>query len=914
MKKPLLALALVLGWTSLCFSQGSFVNWETPHVYPLDLTPDHAQLLAVNLPDNRLEVFDLTSGSPVRLRSIPVGLDPVTVRARTDTEAWVVNHVSDSVSVVDLDGGHVIATLQTGDEPADVVFTGTPTLAFVSCSQENTVLVFDPADLQQPPVRISIAGEDPREMAVSPDGQRVYVAIFESGNETTIIGSGGVVPGDFPPNIVGNGQSPYQGQNPPPNSGPGFDPEMSAGLPAAPGVAQIVRLDDQDRWVDDNGGDWTEFVSGSQSHFTGRRQGWRLSDHDVAILDLTTQQVTYADHLMNLCMALAVNPASGALSVVGTDATNWVRFEPNVSGRFLRVLLGLVDPADPIQAELVDLNLHLDYAGATIEQAERERSLSDPRGIAWNAAGTRAYVTGMGTDNVVVLDADGARAGLASTIEVGAGPTGIVIDESRGRLYVMNKFEASISVVSTSTELELARVPFFDPTPPAIRAGRPHLYDAHETSGLGLTACASCHVDARIDRLAWDLGDPSGEMQSSADVNRGAGIPGLSTGHIDFHPMKGPMLTQTLQDIVGKEPFHWRGDRTGLEEFNEAFESLMGDDEQLSAGEMQEFEDFLATIYFPPNPYRNLDDSLPTNLGLFGYYSPGRFSPAGSPLPSGNAVRGKELYRVGSGIACASCHTLPMGMGTNTLWNGSSFEPLPPGPMGEDHHAIHPPVFLLSQELKIPHLRNLYERTGFDGTQLENRAGFGYRHDGAIDSLPRFVARPHFEVQSDQDIADLVAFLLTISGGIEPEGNNTTLSEPPGSASQSTPAVVGKQFTLAGPVPPPISAALLDLFVLQAERQVSGLVVRGRHQGLIRGWFYAGDQRFQSDRGNERLSRAALVASAGPGAELTFTAVPFGSEVRIGVDRDLDGAYDRDEIDAGKDPANPHSRPRARLR
>jgi len=48
---------------------------------------------------------------------------------------------------------------------------------------------------------------------------------------------------------------------------------------------------------------------------------------------------------------------------------------------------------------------------------------------------------------------------------------------------------------------------------------------------------------------------------------------------------------------------------------------------------------------------------------------------------------------------------------------------------------------------------------------------------------------------------------------------------------------------------------------------------------------------------------------AGPGAELTFTAVPSGSEVRIGVDRDEDGFFDRDELDAGSNPADPVSTP-----
>src|SRR5262245_32538280 len=105
-------------------AQNAFVHWETPHVHPLALTPNRALLLAVNLPDDRLEVFSLASGSPVHLGSVPVGLDPVSVRPRSNSLAWVVNHVSDSVSVVDLVNGYVFATLQTDDEPCDVAFAG----------------------------------------------------------------------------------------------------------------------------------------------------------------------------------------------------------------------------------------------------------------------------------------------------------------------------------------------------------------------------------------------------------------------------------------------------------------------------------------------------------------------------------------------------------------------------------------------------------------------------------------------------------------------------------------------------------------------------------------------------------------------------------------------------------------------
>ena len=46
------------------------------------------------------------------------------------------------------------------------------------------------------------------------------------------------------------------------------------------------------------------------------------------------------------------------------------------------------------------------------------------------------------------------------------------------------------------------------------------------------------------------------------------------------------MVTQTLQDIIGKEPHHWRGDRDGLEEFNQTFTNLQGDDEMLTSQQM----------------------------------------------------------------------------------------------------------------------------------------------------------------------------------------------------------------------------------------------------------------------------------------------------------------------------------------
>ena len=103
---------------------GSFVNFETPPVHPVALSPDGSQLAVCNLADGRLELFDVSSGTAVPVGSVPVGLDPVSVRYRTTSEAWVVNHISDSISVVNVTARQVVATIGTLDTPADVIFAG----------------------------------------------------------------------------------------------------------------------------------------------------------------------------------------------------------------------------------------------------------------------------------------------------------------------------------------------------------------------------------------------------------------------------------------------------------------------------------------------------------------------------------------------------------------------------------------------------------------------------------------------------------------------------------------------------------------------------------------------------------------------------------------------------------------------
>jgi DNA-binding beta-propeller fold protein YncE len=883
----------------------NFFNWETPPVHPVALSPNSNILAVCNLPDGRLELFDVTSGVPLPWTNVPVGLDPVTVRFRTASEIWVANYISDSISIISLASARVVNTIATTNEPSDIVFAGTPQRAFVSCGQPNLVQVYDPVSLQLV-TNLVIDGNRPRAMATSPDGSKVYVAIFESGNASTII-STGVSSGEPRPSPINFPFAPSGGLDPPPNSGTNFVPPINPllGTNTPPRVSLIVKRNSAGRWMDDNQGDWTEFIRGTNATFTGRIPGWDMPDHDLVIIDAATFATSYVSGLMNICMAVAVNPVSGQVCVVGTDALNQVRFQPVLNGIFLRVNLAQVDPVN-FTATITDLNSHLTYQVPQVSETERDKSIGDPRGMVWSSDGTRAYITGMGSDNLIIVDAQGNRAGLNPAISLDQGSSGLALDEGRQRLYIYNRFAGSISTVDTAGQTVIDTRPLWDPTPQVIKAGRPHLYNTHDTSGLGQASCASCHVDSRFDRLAWDLGDPTDVMKVITNANFANFVPGVTN---NFHPMKGPMTTLTLQDIITHEPFHWRGDRDGIEQFEVTFTNLQGAVNALATNEMQDLKGFLGTVRFAPNPFRRFDNSLSTNLALPGQFALGRGQLAvGAPLPNGNAQNGQTIFRqTVAPTDCIVCHTLPTGLGTDMHFNGIQWQPVPLGSNAAHHVASIELERTAGLPFKIPSLRNLYDKFGMDLAHTNSRAGFGFFHDGGVDTLVRFI-QDAFVITNDQTTADLTAFLFSFTGSDLIPGSVTDGNRSPGVSSLDTPASVGRQLTINSSN----RVALLDSMIALANSSTSrvDLVAKGFKGGLARGWFFDRTTgNFQSDRFLETYSPDSLRGLAALGSEQTYTVVPRGTGKRIGIDEDGDGYLDRDELDFGSDPRDPLSMP-----
>jgi hypothetical protein len=521
-------------------------------------------------------------------------------------------------------------------------------------------------------------------------------------------------------------------------------------------------------------------------------------------------------------------------------------------------------------------------------QSEIDQSLAFPTDLAFSSDGQTLYVAAFGSGKVGVLDPDDLEAGIITEnqVVVGKGPSGVVLDETHNRLYVMNRIDHTVSVVSNvnnpATRAVTATVALrYDPSPPAAKTGRRFLYDATK-SGHGDAACASCHIFGDFDSLAWDLGDPFGTVMNDPnpfrlDIN---GPPHT------FHPMKGPMTTQSLRGMADPAgPMHWRGDRTGgndpggdalaedqaFKKFNPAFVGLLGAASQLSTADMQVFTDFILTVRYPPNPIRALDNTL-----------------------TATQASGQSTFTTGRVDAlqpCSFCHQLPIGTDGRMSFEG---EP---------------------QEFKIAHQRNLYQKigmfgvptgvsgipaTGFLGDQVR---GFGFLHDGSIPTVFDFLQADVFQFASDTQRRNVEAFVQSFDTGLAP--------------------IVGQQVSAApANVNDANVIARINLLIARDDAGECDLVVKGVFANQARGWLYNGSNQFKSDRGcagaipvcpggsdglvdKDTLRAQAAVA----GQELTYTCVPPGSGTRIAVDRDEDGYFDRTELANGSDPANPLSIP-----
>lgn len=922
-------LAISVYWAPLARSV-DFVNFESGQVRPLTLTPDGSRLLAVNTPDNRLEIFTVGAAGLVLEASVPVGLEPVAVAARSNTEVWVVNHLSDSVSIVTLGGTpRVTKTLLVGDEPRDILFSandrafittahrgqqrshssiaavagaGGPQLSTPSTGRAD-VWVFDASNpgggVGGVPLKIiELFGDTPRALALSPDGNTVYAAVFMSGNQTAVASEGVVCNGFGTANCNGDGTTSPNGLA----SG-----QMPGGLPGptadvhgdpAPETGLVVQYDQASgEWRDDEARNWSNAIR------------FNLPDQDVFAIDTQTLlEVADYQHVGTILFNMITNPVSGKVYVTNTDAQNLTRFEgpgttggSTVQGNLHRARISILDGSSVIHRRL---NKHINYSVLPAPAGVKTHSLATPVDMAITANGNVLYVAAFGSGKVGVFDTAALEADSfnptvdsANYISLsGGGPTGLALDEANNRLYVLTRFDNAIAIVDTQAGTEIGKHSLHNPEPADVIAGRPFLYDANLTSSNGEASCGACHVFGDFDAISWDLGDPDGEVIINPQEIRLKNVAVISGAqNVDqLHPMKGPMTTQTFRGMINSGAMHWRGDRSvgvfgtnatdstlSFNNFNVAFPGLVGRNSMLSSAEMNAFTAFALTITLPPNPIRDLDNSLTISQQAGHDFFTGSRRSDGLPFD----ITGEQ-----DGFACNGCHELDPSQGFFGTGRTASFE-------NE------------TQIFKVAHLRNMYQKVGmfgmpnisfFNGGDNSHKGdqvrGTGFLHDGSTDTMFRFfnatvfnsgfgdtIGFPANQTQAEQARQDMEQFMFAFDTDLAPiTGQQVTLDS---SGSSEVDTRIDLLLTRAAA---PFVSKVLGGSVKEVDVVASGYV-----DGAARGFVRLTDGTFQSDDPSEASTPAATLRALVNTSDeyLTFTAVPPGSGVRIGVDRDLDGFY-----------------------
>lgn len=296
-------------------------------------------------------------------------------------------------------------------------------------------------------------------------------------------------------------------------------------------------------------------------------------------------------------------------------------------------------PVRPYEVSISALSPILTVLNATtptaaIVDAKTKRSFlarfDQPSGIVHHPTMTMAFVTAVGTNNVLVVNTAGAdpmRWPIAD-ISVGMGPKSIVISPNGKTAWVHNATDFTISAIDLAPLLTfndpltqgsaMPKIdPLFlkhskqvayakDPLPEKMALGRRVFHNAMNSrlSASNRFACATCHLDGMEDKSVWFVSEG---------------------------PRQTPALAGRLKDTA---PYNWIGSKYALQDNFKATTTRMGGTGLMPA-ELVGLESFAVNGLVPPrNP----------NL------KPGGLT--------AQQLEGKKLF-YDPVVACTDCHAGP---------------------------------------------------------------------------------------------------------------------------------------------------------------------------------------------------------------------------------------------------------------
>ncbi|MAE96696.1 MAG: hypothetical protein CL910_18770 [Deltaproteobacteria bacterium] len=614
--------------------------FASPQAAPIALSPLLRELYVANTAADRLEVIDTETHRT--LARVATGIDPVSVAVRPDgKEVWVSNHVSDSVSVVDVDPAsptryHVVATVTAWkpgasvtdfDEPVGIAFASSQK-AYVALSSRNRIAVVDVAS-RAVTKQIQVFAQEPRALAVR--GGKLFAIPFESGNQTEL--SGCFILGqpdgctfhlfDLASNSI--------------------DVILTRNM-----VADIIRRPE-------------------------------TPDRDLFIYDTADETPLFeVSTLGTLLYGLAID-SQGRVFIAQTEARNDANGASGTEGHELlelenRAFLNQITRVD-CSVDCSDVQL-IELEPLPPQHPAPGSQLATPFGIQISDDDSTVVSVAAGSHRLFTMDAETGE--VLGVTGVGAIPRGLALesdgDGAPARAWVYNAIENSVSVVDVfdpAAPSETARIELRDPTHPEVKRGRIAFNDA-AGSTTGTFSCGSCHPDGNTDQLLWNLGakcitpgcdqaqprttmpirglrdtlplhwdgvpgDPFGGINAQLADSGQVAAPTCTDEHSCFRDLVNGAMSGTMCDQLACPT-----DRNEL--------GLAGEFGELDRDAMAVF---LRSVPYPPARSRQIDDQF-SPLAAEGFV---------------NFLIGIDPVHPGCSRAGA-CHSLPFWAGTNTPGTG----------------------------------------------------------------------------------------------------------------------------------------------------------------------------------------------------------------------------------------------------
>lgn len=464
---------------------------------PIAVTPDDKTVWVVNPDNDSVSVINVENDANQKIAEIKVGDEPNNLAISPNGQTvYVANTVSGTVSVINAAAQKVVGTILVGTEPYGLALTPNGTKLYVVNARSNNVSVINPATGQVVKI-INGVGEEPRGIAITSDGdtddgdEKVYVAQFN-----------GV---DVPGALIG------------------ADDYKEGRVTVISTVTDAVT---------------GQVILPPMADVGFRSKGSALNCKLKGATDPTcTTQAADGSFTTgafpNSLNSIVIKGNRAYLPNNAASPDGPVRFNVNVQS-FLNVIDTATDKEGVAAGNPQTINMN---RGINFEPAGEQKLFI---GMPWHAAfehnSNEGYVVASAANILVkvTLDANGTptinaptaagQTGNVVRIKTGQNPRGVAINAADTRAYVMNEVGRSVTVVDLAADQAVAEVNsaalpapgtldatvhygkaiFFSsaevnvPTGPKIPVGR--------LSSEGWSGCVSCHANGLTDQVVWIFG------------------------------------------------------------------------------------------------------------------------------------------------------------------------------------------------------------------------------------------------------------------------------------------------------------------------------------------------------------------------------------------------------------------------